>query len=150
MKTINFCDTSAIIKLYHDEIGSAWMETLFDDAESAMIISELTIVEFYSAILKKVRTGEITNEAKDEAIRNFEKDCRDRYMIPLLDSRIIKNAKNLLNKYGNNFSFRTLDAIQLAACLNEKTNKIRFICADVNLLKIGKLEGLQTINPETV
>jgi hypothetical protein len=72
MNTVNFCDTSAIIKLYHDEVGSDWME----------------------------------------------------------------------------HSIRTLDALQLAACLNENAKCIRVICADANLLKVGEREGVTVINPE--
>ncbi len=56
MNRINFCDTSAIIKLHHDEVGSEWMETIFNDATATIIISELTLVEFYSVVLKKART----------------------------------------------------------------------------------------------
>lgn len=149
MSPINFCDTSAIIKLYHHEVGSEWMEAIFNDANAIIVISELTRVEFYSAMLKKVRTGDITNEAKEEAIKNFEKDGHDKFILTLLDSRIFKEAQKLLYKYGNDYSIRTLDAIQLAACLHDKTDGIRFICADVHLLKICELEGLDIVNPET-
>ena len=149
MNTFNFCDTSAIVKLYHHEVGSEWMEAIFNDANAIIVISELTHVEFYSAMLKKVRTGDITNEAKEEAIKNFEKYGRDKFMLTLLESRIFKKAQKLLDKYGRNYSLRTLDAIQLAACLHDKIDGIRFIGADVHLLKICELEGLNMINPET-
>ncbi len=67
----------------------------------------------------------------------------------ILDSRVIKKAQKLLKKYGNEHSIRTLDAIQLAACLNEKASNTRFVCADTHLLEICQQEGLHTINPET-
>lgn len=148
MNTVNFCDTSAIIKLYHDETGSDWMEALFNDANASIIISELTRVELYSAICKKVRTQEITKNACDEAINNFEKDCQERFLVTLLDSRVVKKAQTLLKTYGKAQSIRTLDALQLAACLNEIAKAFRFICADANLLKVGEREGVTVINPE--
>ncbi len=148
MSTINFCDTSVIIKLYHDEVGSEWMETLFNEPNATIIISELTLVELYSAVLKKVRTQEITGNAHEEAIKNFEKDCHERFIVTLLDSRVVKKAQELLKKYGDEKSIRTLDAIQLAACLNENTEGIRFICADANLLKICEQERVTVLNPE--
>jgi PIN domain nuclease of toxin-antitoxin system len=32
-----FCDTSAILKLYHNEIGSVWMEQLFNDQSVSLV-----------------------------------------------------------------------------------------------------------------
>ncbi len=125
------------------------MEALFNDAEATIIISELMLVEFQSAILKKLRTGEISDGAKETAIKNFDKDCTERFILTLLDSRIVKKARGLLKKHGDTHSIRTLDALQLAACLSEKTDEIRFICADNHLLTISELEKVQVINPAT-
>lgn len=100
------------------------MEPLFNDTNASIIISELTRVELYSAICKKVRTQEITKNACDEAINNFEKDCQERFLVTLLDSRVVKKAQTLLQKYGKEHSIRTLDALQLAACLNENAQCI--------------------------
>ncbi len=51
--TTFFCDTSAIIKLYHTEAGTDCMENIFNDIHAVMVISELTTAEFYSALTKK-------------------------------------------------------------------------------------------------
>ena len=149
MKAIYFCDTSAIIKLYHAEIGTDCMESIFGDNQCSIMISELTLVEFDSSVLKKVRTGDITGSAKNEAMKNFKKDCRDKFLVNPLDSRIIRSAKKLINKYGNKLSIRTLDALQLGSCIVEEQEGLHFVCADVRLNKICKLEGVSAINPET-
>lgn len=73
-----FYDTSGVVKLYHQEAGTAWVERIFNDGNSTIVISELSTVEFSSALAKKVRMQEITTEAKEEALRNFRKDCRER------------------------------------------------------------------------
>ena len=103
MKAIYFCDTSAIIKLYHAEIGTDCMEL-----------------------------------------------CQDRFLVNPLDSRIIRGARKLINKYGNKLSIRTLDALQLGSCVVEEQEGLHFVCADVRLNNICKLEGVSTINPETI
>lgn len=149
MKAIYFCDTSAIIKLYHAEIGTDCMESIFGDNQCSIMISELTLVEFDSFVLKKVRTGDITDSAKNEAMKNFKKDCRNKFLVNSLDSRIIRSAKKLINKYGNKLSIKTLDALQLGSCIVEEQECLHFVCADVRLNKICKLEGVSTINPET-
>jgi predicted nucleic acid-binding protein len=150
MRATYFCDTSAIIKLYHAEIGTDYMESIFSDNQCVIMISELTLVEFDSSVSKKVRTGDITESAKNEAIKNFKKDCQDRFFVNPLDSKIIRSAGKLINRYGNKLSIRTLDALQLGSCLVEEQKGLHFVCADLRLNKICKLEGVSTINPETI
>ena len=149
MKDLYFFDTSAILKLYHAEVGTDCMESIFADHQCSIMITELTLVEFDFSILKKVRTGDIAESAKNEAIKNFKKDCRDRYFVNALDSRIIRSAQKLINKYGAKHSIRTLDALQLGSCLLEEHKGLYFVCADVRLNRISKLEDISTINPET-
>lgn len=146
--TAYFCDTSAIIKLYHEEIGTEQMEDIFGDEQSEIIISELTTVEFCSALTKKVRTGEITDVAKDAAVRNFRKDCLGRFIVTPLDSEIVRQAMTIIVRHGSRFSIRTLDALQLAACLAESSDDLRFVCADLGLIRICGSEGVAVINPE--
>ena len=102
-----YCDTSALVKLYHQEVGTERMEELFSQEENVLVISELAIVEFYSTLARKVRIGEITPEAQEEARRNFEADCRQRFVVVPLGSSVIQKAKELLQKYGNNKALRT-------------------------------------------
>jgi len=148
MNITYFCDTSAIIKLYHREIGTNWMEHIFNDKESTIIISELSTLEFYSALSKKVRIGEITDYARKQAVNNFQNDCKDRFIVTPLGSMIITRAREIVDKYGSKYSIRTLDAIQISACLLENFTEIQFVCSDLHLIKICRLENLLTANPE--
>ena len=150
MKAIYFCDTSAIIKLYHAEIGTDCMELFFGDNQCAIMISELTLVEFDSSVLKKVRTGDITDLARNEAMKNFKNDCQNKFLVNPLDSRITRGARKLINKYGNKLSIKTLDALQLGSCLVEEHECLHFVCADVRLNKNCKLERVSAINPKTI
>lgn len=97
----------------------------------------------------QVRTGEITLQAQDEALRNFEDDCTQRFVIDPLGGLVIQKAKEMLQKYGNTKALRSLDSLQLGACLIARAREnLIFVCADTRLLEIGKLEGLQIENPE--
>lgn len=42
-----YLDTSALIKLYHQEVGTGRMDDLFAQQDNILIISELAVVEFY-------------------------------------------------------------------------------------------------------
>ena len=61
-----FLDTSSLVKLYHNEIGTSELEELFTGLTiNAIYLSEISKIEFSSTILKKVRTKKISkNEAK--------------------------------------------------------------------------------------
>ena len=56
-------------------------------------------------------------------------------------------AKEIIGRYGEKKSIKTLDALQLAACILEN-EEIEFVCADVKLIEIAELEGVKGINPE--
>jgi predicted nucleic acid-binding protein len=143
-----FFDTSALIKLYHQEEGTEQVEKIFDRKTSSIIVSELATIEIYSSLARKLRTQEITKEAKEEAIKNFHKDCNVSFIITPLSNIVARKARVLIKAHGDTKSMRTLDALQLASCLLEKDDGIGFVCADKNLLELAKLEGLIGINPE--
>ena len=114
------------------------MEELFRQEENVLVISELAIVEFYSTLARKVRTGEITPEAQEEAGRNFEADCRQRFVIAPPGSAVIQQAKELLQRHGNTKALRTLDALHLGACRTARTREdLVFVSADARQLDVG-------------
>jgi len=57
-----FLDTSAIVKRYHREDGSDLIDRLFAVSDAEFVISDISIIEFYSALSLKVRVGEIDEE----------------------------------------------------------------------------------------
>jgi uncharacterized protein with PIN domain len=50
---ILFFDTSALVKRYHQEKGTNVVDVAFEQ-EGARIISDVSIIEFFSAFAKKV------------------------------------------------------------------------------------------------
>jgi predicted nucleic acid-binding protein len=144
-----FFDTSALVKLYHCEVGTAEVEALFQQTEEAIVISELAIVELHSMFGRKVRTGEVSLHAQVEALRNFESDCLHRFTVAPLSSAVLQRAKALLQTHGNSKALRTLDSLQNVACLSAgATEGKMFVCADTRLLKVAQIEGLLVMNPE--
>ena len=57
-----FFDTSAIVKRYHREDGSNLIDRLFAESDAEFVISDISIIEFYSAPPTKARAGEINEE----------------------------------------------------------------------------------------
>ena len=60
---VYFLDTSAVVKLYHEEFGSEIIEALAASSTADLWIAELSRAEFHSVCLRKVREGELTEEA---------------------------------------------------------------------------------------
>ena len=62
-----FLDTSSLIKLYHTEIGTQELDHIFEEYKiDGIFLSEISKIEFNSAIWKKVRKRELKeNEAKE-------------------------------------------------------------------------------------
>ena len=138
-----FLDTSALVKRYRIEQGTASILALFRDAESPLQISELTLVEITSAFQRLKNSGEIAAEAIEEALGKFDADTEQRLTIIKLTSDLIRQAKHNVVKH----NLRPLDALQLACALSIKAQLPVFVAADDNLLVAAKAEGFVTLNP---
>jgi uncharacterized protein with PIN domain len=73
-----FIDTSALVKLYHDELGTESLtKFLYSHSENLIItISDLSKIEFHAAFLKCVRTGEIELLVAENIFVNFDEDSK--------------------------------------------------------------------------
>jgi len=145
-----FLDTSAVIKLYHEEEGS---ESLIDlitefDEDVILTISDVCKIEFHSAFLRRVRTKEIEREIVEQVFQYFEQDLTFYHIIEVNDS-VKQFAIDLLNNFAWNQGLKTLDSIQLASALisHQWVPVDYFVSADQKLLKIAK-KYFTVFNPE--
>ncbi|MCX9014046.1 MAG: type II toxin-antitoxin system VapC family toxin [Candidatus Methanoperedens sp.] len=138
-----FIDTSSLIKLYHKEEGSdSVMNALSNDIRE-IFLSELAILEFRSALWKKIREKEIKEKTAIEVIKCFQNDG-DNFQWIMLQSDIVESASYLLMKYGNR-GLRTLDSLQLATALTLKDEKCVFLTSDKLLGTFFKEEQLKVL-----
>jgi uncharacterized protein len=141
-----FFDTSALIKLYHQEDGTERVDELVEKEQPTIVISDLTAVEMVSALAKKVRTQEITAETFYTAVAAFEQDVAafENHSTTL---EIMLAARQLLKNRGLSDGLRTLDALQLAAALSAHKWEVLdlFIASDRRLTTVAKQESLPTL-----
>jgi len=141
-----FLDTSSLFKLYHLENGTEELENvLLKFRITHIYLSEITKVEFTSALWKKVRTNEIYSEQAVITSKLFESDF-EKYNFISTDSLILEQARNLTIKYGKE-GLRTLDSIQLSTCKVIENQVDIFITADKLLSFLIEKEGLNTRLP---
>lgn len=141
-----FFDTSVLIKLYHEENGTAILDQLLIEQQPIIVISDLSIVEMISALARKVRTQDITSEMFEQVVAAFEKDVPAFERLSL-DQDVQNRAITLLKKHSLEQGLRALDALQLASALigNEKAPLDKFIAADKTLVTVAKKETLSAL-----
>ena len=136
-----FLDTSSLIKLYHKEEGSDFVMKALSNDIREIFLSELAILEFRSALWKKIREKEIKEKTAIEVIKCFQNDG-DNFQWIMLQSDIVESASHLLMKYGKN-GLRTLDSLQLAAALTLKDEECIFLTSDKLLQSLLEEEKLK-------
>jgi len=146
-----FLDTSAIVKRYHREDGSDLIDRLFAVSDAEFVISDISIIEFYSALSLKVRVGEIDEENFMSLRKLFSQDIkRGLYEVVEFTNAEKLESTKLLLKHAKKHSLKTLDAIQLS--LMKSVNELEVkavVCADEKFCKVITLEGFPVINPIT-
>jgi predicted nucleic acid-binding protein len=146
-----FFDTSAAVKHYHSETGTAKVDALLAEAGSRHFLSDLAVVEFHSVMARLVRTGTITVGTFHLARGRFLADIASGlWQVLPVPAAQFHDAQHLLLKHGLTRRLRTLDAIQLAAALalHASMPLDAFVSADINLGSIATAEGLTVVNPE--
>lgn len=140
-----YFDTSALVKLYHDELNTSVVEGIFSNEENQIFISEIACIELYSALYRLRRMNQISKDVLDAAIASFEDDCAYRFAIQVVISDNIEQAKETIKRYGQNKSIRALDAIQLSTSLG-KADDIVFVCADTLLTELAQNEKMKVLD----
>lgn len=139
-----YLDTSSLVKLYHTETETEKLDDLFErNTIETVFLSEITKVEFNSAIQKKVRTKDFTKTVATAIIKSFEADYPNFSFVRVNDDLILQ-ARELISKFAME-GLRTLDAIQLASIISIKQQLTFAITADKLLQKFIHIEGVNTL-----
>jgi predicted nucleic acid-binding protein len=147
-----YLDTSAIVKRYAAEKGSAWLQNLVNpSAGNTVLLSEITIAEFAAAISAKSRANTLSLADRTNIINLFLLHCNIEYQLTAANRNVVDDAVNLVQ----NHPLRGYDAVQLSTALNAKTllanagiTDFIFITADKTLITAATAEGLAVDNPD--
>lgn len=111
--TVYFLDSSALVKRYINEKGSAWILGLFDPAfDHEFFITAVTSVEIVAAITRRSRGGSINPTDATVVRQQFRNDIQTEYQVIEVTEQIITSGMMLAETY----ALRGYDAIQLASC----------------------------------
>ena len=149
--TAYFLDSSALVKRYVPETGSAWIRALSDQKTSnSLLIARITWVEVLSALARREREGSLTPTDRTLIVQRFRSDLNNQYQVIELDAKLAETAGQLVGQY----PLRAYDAVQLAsvnriqpAFTTEQSTSLIFLTADNRLSTIAQALGLLTDNP---
>ena len=141
-----FLDTSVIVKFYYNQEGSSRIENIFNNyLISELLISEISRVEFYSAVYKNVRTKSLSLKNAEDILNAFISDTTKYTIIPIT-LHTINIAQDLIVKYGLN-GLRAMDALQLASVKSVEKVVDLALSDDKTLNTLMSLEGFVTDLP---
>ena len=142
--------TSALVKRYLNEAGSAYIRRLFQTPSIIFYQTFLTPLELTSALYRRYRDGKIPTEELSFLLKSYAIHSHEEYLlIPHSDS-LIDTAATLIARH----PLRALDAIQLASAFQLRDSlppdapSLNFLSADGRLVAAARQEHLQAENPE--
>jgi uncharacterized protein len=148
---VYFFDSSALVKRYAQETGSAWVESLTDpQAGHRLYLARITAVEVVAAVARRQRGGAFSAADAAAALADFADDLAHQYRQVDITSRLITQAIQLAKTY----ALRGYDAIQLAAVLTvhvareaQGLSRLTLASADHELNAAAVAEGLLVDDP---
>lgn len=144
-------DSSALVKRYVRERGTAWMRALTDPAAGHRVyIAGITGVEVVSALTRQTRGGALAPADAAQALTQFRHDFLHQYQTITLTPLLITQAMGLAEIH----ALRGYDAVQcaVAVALHQARQAhamppLTLVSADTALNTAATAEGLQVVDP---
>ena len=109
-----FFDSSALVKRYISEIGTSWILSITNSTESSYFAAvDISWAEVLSAIGRRQREGNLSEERVASILRDVRRDFKNLYQMVKIDSNLIERAGELVLQY----LLRAYDAVQFASAL---------------------------------
>jgi len=147
---IYYLDSSAAVKKYVKEVGTSRVVDLFrNSASDPVYVSQIVGVEIVSAITRRFRGGDLTEQAAQRALERFRRDFQSRLRILRLTDGVVSEAMLVAETYG----LRAYDAVQLAVSLELRRRSadthlpLTFVSSDDELNQAARIEGLTVEDP---
>ncbi len=143
-------ETSAVITLYHNDVGSDERLAFLNASAHDLIVtmSDITRTEFHAAFLRRVRLKEIPSTPVFAVFGLFDRDLKMFNQIAV-DATVNNMATTLLDTIAHQRGLRARDAFQRAAALfcHHIVPVDRFVTSDHKLIKVAE-EYCTIFNPE--
>lgn len=147
-----FVDSSALVKRYVHEAGTAWVRRLVHASTANEIyLARITAVEVTAALARRRRGRTITSPQASSVLSRFRKHLAGRYTVLEVTPALLADAMRLANSR----ALRAYDAVQLAAAIQLKSQlldagiNVVLVSSDSELNAAATAEGLTVDDPTT-
>lgn len=148
--TTYYLDSSALVKRYAVEIGTAWVRMLCEQADNVIAVALFGLAEVAAAVNGKLRGKAIDSATSDAILNDLKADAVAQYSLLDVDQFVVDEAMDLTGRH----RLRGYDAIHLASALrlNRALTELQLpplilVSADGDLLKAAQGEHLAIENP---
>ena len=140
---IAFLDTSAVVKLYIQEVGSAFIREYVQGC-SAVLVSAVAYPEGRAALARSHRDGSLDLADYDAAKQGFDADW-DRFVVLPAATPTLRLAGDLAERH----RLRGFDAVHLASAIVARTVQssatVDFAAWDARLLAAARAEQFHVV-----
>lgn len=148
-----FFDSSAVVKRYVNEQGSAWVAATADpNAGAHVYVAAVTGVEVVATFARKLKGNLITAADASAAVSRFHHDFANEYRIIDFTPVVLSRSMTMAETH----ALRGYDAVQLASAVEINRRRVAlgaatmtFVTNDSELLTAAAAEGLLTDDPNT-
>jgi predicted nucleic acid-binding protein len=133
-----------LVKLFSNEAGSETVKKLVTDPSNSINVLDLALIELQSAIYRKYRNNEVPGKNLEKIQIAIEKQMAYFNTIPM-GSDIMKEAQELVKKFGKTYGLRTLDAMHVAGWRIIAEPDWIFVSSDKNQLNVITQLNYKTI-----
>lgn len=139
---IRFFDTSALVKRYVEEPGSAMVRAAL--RAHPVTVARVTLAEAAAATARAFRLGALTAEQRDAILSRLPLDFA-RLSVVEIRPALVARVPDLVARY----PLRAYDAIQLAAAITVRQSRsaVELWCADGELRQAAIADGFRVITP---
>jgi hypothetical protein len=148
--TTFYLDSSALVKRYAMEVGTAWVRTLCEQGDNVIAVALFGLAEVAAAVNGKRRGRAIDAAASDAILNDLKADAAAQYSLLDVDQFVVDEAIDLTSRH----RLRGYDAIHLAcalrlnrALIGLQLPPLTLVSADGDLLRAAQGEHLIIENP---
>lgn len=146
-----YIDTSALVKRYHDEIGTKVVNILMDaivSGRASGLILSLVLTETISTLNRKMNERVLDKGLFDKLIAVLYEELQHFTILSLDDRKVVSSITYIMQ-----YSLNSADALHLTAAvmarqsMDAKDDYV-FVSCDKRLVTAAKKENLSILNPE--
>jgi len=141
---IAFLDTSALVKRYVREPGSAEVLSLFE-RDPRPALSRIAWVEAGAAFTRRMREGALSPSDLDRLLLRLAREVGECRVVEVTEEIVARSVRAVRSS-----PLRAYDAVHLASALwlRERLDPdVRFVCADRALARLAGEKGLTPVVP---